>query len=100
MILDVAKFSQIIILTHFYSSAGAIVKCANNIEDACEKLDSQSVVENAASIARRGKRVLQVVQQEMENSDELSYQQQLVALSDELQKGVVVLKTYFSQFSN
>lgn len=72
-------------LLHYLEAA--ILEDTSNIEEAIITADQQGIVENAASIARRSNRILQVAQQEVDNSEDPSFQQQVTVASNNLKTG-------------
>ncbi|KAF6041156.1 Vinc [Bugula neritina] len=70
------------------ATEAAILSDTSRIEEAIVTADSQAIVDNAANIARRSNRILQVAQQEVDNSEDPLFQQELKLASDKL-KAVV-----------
>ncbi|XP_067931173.1 vinculin-like [Watersipora subatra] len=74
--LDTQSFMQ--------ASETAILKDTAGIEGAIVTADRQAIVDNAASIARRSNRILQVAQQEVDNSEDPVFQQDVTSASNRL----------------
>lgn len=65
-------------------SEEGILRDTERVEDGIRTNNSPKIVTNASSIARRANRVLQVAQQEAENSEDPSFVQRVNQASDGL----------------
>ena len=71
----------------FICIEAAILEDTVGIEGAIMAADQQSIVDNAASIARRSNRILQVAQQEVDNSEDPVFQQDVTDATNNLKAG-------------
>ena len=79
-----------IFLFSFYTEA-AILEDSAQIEQAIIDSHAPAIIENAASIARRSNRVLQVAQQEVDNSEDPLLQLEVTNASNNLKAGMRVI---------
>ena len=77
-------------LFSFYTEA-AILEDSAQIEQAIIDSHAPAIIENAASIARRSNRVLQVAQQEVDNSEDPLLQLEVTNASNNLKAGMRVI---------
>ena len=74
----------------FICIEAAILEDTAGIEGAIMAADQQSIVDNAASIARRSNRILQVAQQEVDNSEDPVFQQDVTDATNNLKAGKLI----------
>ncbi|XP_064603659.1 vinculin-like isoform X6 [Liolophura sinensis] len=76
-----------------------ILRDTERVEDGIRTNNSPKIVTNASSIARRANRVLQVAQQEAENSEDPSFVQRVNQASDGLKSSIAPMVTHAKTMS-